>query len=93
MIDFLKSVGISEGTINRMNELYDDSMKFNLEMNKENCIDIIIYMKKVGINNIEDLLLYKPDWFLKTTDDFIDLCTNDKTLVDRINEDYENVII
>ncbi len=93
MLDFLKQVDISDDVIEKINDKYDEVMKFNLNINAENCLGIILYMKKVGINNIGDLLIDKPDWFLKTSSDFISKIVANKKLINMINEDYDNVDI
>ena len=93
MLDFLKLVDISDSTLEIINKTYDDAMKFNLSMNDENCLGIIIFMKKVGIKNIDDLLIDKPDWFLKTSEDLIEKIISNKELINQINEDYNNVVI
>ena len=93
MLDFLKQVNISDIIIDLMDSRFDESLKYNLNVNSENCIGIILYMQKVGINNVDDLLLDKPEWFLKTTSDFIRICSNNKDLINQINEDYNNVVI
>jgi len=92
MLDFLKNVDISDNTINELNNRLDKSMIFDLNTNAENVLGIIIFMKKVGINNISLLLLNKPDWFLKRCDTFIEkINSNQEYLVNKINTDYENV--
>ena len=94
MIDYLKNVDISDKTIKKMYEIHDESTLLNLETNEENCLGIIIFMRKIGINNIDELLLYKPDWFLKTTKSFINCFSNNKEkLVSRINNNYLDVTL
>lgn len=91
MLDFLKNVNIDEQTIKLMNINYDDTMKFNLQMNAENCMGIILFMKKIGIKNIDELLINKPEWFLKTTKDVINIFSTKKDIINRINENYLEV--
>ena len=91
MLDFLKNIDINEKTIEQMDLLLDEPIKFNLQVNAENCLGIIIFMQKIGIKNVDELLINKPEWFLKTTKEMIKLLSNNKKLINQINEDYENV--
>ena len=90
MLDFLSQADINDIDLERINTCYDDAMKYNLHINAENCLGIILYLKKKGIKNIEDLLIDKPEWFLKTTNEFINMIESNKNLINSINNYYDN---
>ncbi len=89
MLDFLKNVDIKDETIKEMYKTLDEATIYNLKVNDENCLGIILFMKKVGINNIDELLLYKTEWFLNARSDFIKKVNNN--IVRKINENYLEV--
>ena len=87
-MDFLKKVDINDDTIKKLNEELEDFTLSNLKSNEQNCLGIILYLKKIGIKNIDDLLIYKTDWFLYTTKRFIDKFNKRKDeLINKINND------
>ena len=89
MMDFLKKVDINDDTIKKLNEELEDFTLSNLKSNEQNCLGIILYLKKIGIKNIDDLLIYKTDWFLYTTKRFIDKFNKRKDeLICKINNNY-----
>ena len=45
MIDFLKEEGISVDTIKKIREVNDSSVLFDLSCNKNECLEIIKYLK------------------------------------------------
>lgn len=94
MLDFLKECGISDTTINLLNQKYPAEL-FDLNCNKKEIIKIIDYFRNIGINNIDELLIYETMIFYKTFDfikdkfskyDFLDL-------VSKINDNYEEIEI
>lgn len=88
MIDFLKKVDINDDTIKKLNNELEDFTLSNLKSNDRNCLGIILYLKKIGIKNIDDLLLYKTDWFLYTTKGFIEKFNKRKDeLINKISND------
>ena len=91
MMDFLIICGIKKDTVERI--LENPSNAFDLEANKKECIKIILYLKFIGITNIDDLILYKQHIFLKTKDKILNLFEkhNTKEMVKLINEDYNNI--
>ena len=94
MIDFLKECIISSYTINKLSKKYPSQL-FNLNCNKRDCIKIIEYLRSIGINNIEDLLVNKIELFYETKEDVerMFLKHNVSELVDKINNDYNEIDI
>ena len=93
MIDFLKKVNITDETIDQMFEKNLDSLLQDIDNNEENYIKIILFLKKIDIKNINDLLIYKPSIFKGSFTDFIKEFKkyDANKLVDLINSDYNNI--
>ena len=70
-MDFLKNVGVSEYTISEMQRILNEATLYNLKANAENCLAIILYLQKIGVSNIDELLLFRPEWFLNVPEKFI----------------------
>ena len=92
VLDFLKKANISDDTIKDMLDTHSKSMIYNLSVNEDNCLKIISFMREIGINVINELLLYKLDWFLNTFSYFTNFFRDKdiKNEVNKINEDYMN---
>ena len=90
MIDFLKEYDIKEVTIKKMNEIYSSSFLFDLNCNEVECGKIIIFLKSIGIENIDILLLYEIGLFFKNMKkiEFAFSKFNIYELVEQINHDY-----
>jgi hypothetical protein len=95
MIDFLKNVGISDDTLIEMLKNNNETAIFDLSCNEEDAINIINYIKNIGINNIDELLVYRMDIFFLTFEQFVKRLSkfNIPVLVNLINEDYTNIDI
>ena len=95
MIDFLKNVGISDDTLIEMLKNNNETAIFDLSCNEEDAINIINYIKNIGINNMDELLVYRMDIFFLTFEQFVKRLSkfNIPVLVNLINEDYTNIDI
>lgn len=95
MIDFLKAADISDDVLIEMIKNNDETAIYDLSCNDEDAIEIIKYMKNIGITNIEELLTYKIDIFFLTFEQFIKRLSkfNIPALVNHINENYANIDI
>ena len=93
MLDFLKKVDISDDVINSMIEMLPVSSLQDIDNNEENCLSILIYMKKLGIFNVDDLLIYKPDVFKGSFRNFyLKMQRYENTnIVNMINDDFNNI--
>ena len=91
MMDFLIICGIKKDTVKKI--MQNPSNAFDLEANKDECIKIILYLKLIGITNLDSLILYRQHIFLKTKEEITRLFEGRdvKTLVLKINDDYENI--
>lgn len=92
MLDFLKELGISEETINYINENNDSNIIFDVDCNKYECIKIIEYLRGIGIKNIETLLINELQIFYKDESRIKEIFDKYKNnlneVVAAINEDY-----
>ena len=95
MIDFLKNVGISNDVLVEMIKNNDETAIFDLSCNDEDAIEIIKYMRNIGVTNINELLIYRIDIFFLTFEQFIKRLSkfNIPALVNHINDDYANIDI
>lgn len=95
MIDFLKDANITDDTIIEIMKNNNEASLFNLSCNDEDAIQIINYMRGIGITNIDELLIYRIDIFFITFEQFIKRLSkfNIPALVNHINDDYANIDI
>lgn len=95
MIDFLKAAGISNNVLVEMIKNNTETSIFDLSCNDEDAIEIIKYMRNIGITNIDELLIYRIDIFFLTFEQFIKRLSkfNIPALVNHINDDYANIDI
>ena len=95
MIDFLKDANITDDTIIEIMKNNNEASLFNLSCNDEDAIQIINYMRGIGITNIDELLIYRIDIFFITFEQFIKRLSkfNDPILVNLINDNYANIDI
>ena len=73
----------------------NEASLFNLSCNHEDAIQIINYMRGIGITNIDELLIYRIDIFFITFEQFIKRLSkfNVPILVNLINDNYANIDI
>lgn len=91
-MNYLIDLGISEETINQIIEVNDEAIIPSFEYNEENITNIINYLKYVGIKNIEDLLIYEVDFFLKDFEEVKKLIRmEDRETIYNINQDWINI--
>ena len=95
MIDFLKDANITDDTIIEIMKNNNEASLFNLSCNDEDAIEIIKYMRNIGVTNIDELLIYRIDIFFLTFEQFIKRLSkfNIPALVNHINDDYANIDI
>lgn len=95
MIDFLKDAGISNNVLVEMIKNNTETSIFDLSCNDEDAIEIIKYMRNIGVTNIDELLIYRIDIFFLTFEQFIKRLSkfNIPALVNHINDDYANIDI
>lgn len=62
-MDFLKGY-VSDDTINTLMNKYTIATLYNFCCNKENVIRVIDFFRKIGINNIDEIMLYNLSVFM-----------------------------
>lgn len=70
-MDFLLSYGFDEDSINEIIKSNDSSIIYNVILNKKNVIDVLDYLKEIGVNDsaIKDLFLHQIGMFYRTKDE------------------------
>ena len=93
MIEFLKECNIDDKIIEKLKRIQSPSFLFDLNCNEEECVKIINYLREIGINNIDELLLYESEIFFKTKKnvEIAFLNCDKEELVELINEDASNI--
>lgn len=91
MADFLVVAGISNDTIKKLKEI--SGLMFSLESNKDEVIGICNYLRRIGIKDIDSIILYRPYMFLETVSsiNYFFNKFNLEEMVSKINEDTENI--
>ena len=91
MTDYLVVAGFSKDTIKKL-ENYDGIL-FSLESNKDEVIGICNYLRRIGIKDIDSIILYRPYMFLETESsiNYFFNKFNLEDIVNKINDDYSNV--
>ena len=86
---YLINLGIKEKTLDKILKQNGDAIELSIECNKENITNIILFLKQIGIQNIDSLLIYEIDIFL-TNFEIIKskLIQCDKETINAINEDF-----
>lgn len=92
MTNFLNKY-FDDASINEINTMLGKTILYNLSCNQENVINIIEYLKSIGIVNIKELIIYKTDIFLNTKDKIEKLFNrfNLNELVNIINNNYDEI--
>ncbi len=70
-MNFLLECGYTLSDINEITNNNDSNIIKNIEMNKNNVIEVIDYLKSVGINEtvIKELFVYQIGMFFRTKDE------------------------
>lgn len=92
-MDFLLDYEISGKTIDNLEKNYEESTIDIFKLEKDNVIEVIKYFKKIGIKNIEDLLLYNITLFTKDIETLKKAFNKHDIMefVYKINEDITNI--
>ena len=92
---YLTNLGIKEETLDKIIKQNGDAIELSIECNEENITNIILFLKKIGIQNIDYLLIYEFDIFLtdfeiiksklmECSNEIIDTINNDFTFIEEI---------
>ena len=64
MLDFLIDCGIEDGVIKDLKKTYSDGNIYNLNNNEFEVVKIIDYFREIGIEYIDELLIFNLEVFL-----------------------------
>lgn len=72
-MDFLKEYGLSDNDIEEIKQFNTKSVINNIEFNKKNVIEIIDYLKEIGVSDvaIKKLFIYQIGIFCKTKKELV----------------------
>lgn len=88
-MNFLLDLGIKQNTINSIKTKYDEGVIDNFRTEEDNVEEVINYFRKIGIVDIDNLLIFDLTIFTKDID-YVKECFNKhnlKEVVKSINED------
>ena len=93
MLDFLEKCEINNDVINEMKSNNVSANLYNLSCNSDEVIKIVQYLNKIGVNCVNELLIYRINIFFLDFETFIEkFVKNDiDNFVKIINTDYNLV--
>ncbi len=74
-MDMLRDLGVSESAIDELESIYGDTVTKCLEDNSNNVKMIYSYMRNIGIDTRDSILVLHLDLFLHSYRNFINLLT------------------
>lgn len=92
MIEFLENCKLRKETIEQLSKKYPSEL-FDLNANEEECVEIIEYLRDIGINCIDELLLYRTDLFYNSRHEVERMIekNNISEIVSEINNDFTKI--
>lgn len=82
MMDYLKQFDITTDDLEELKAILSKEMINNLDIMRHNVIEVLLFLKNYGVNNLYDILKYRPDLCLKDKIDLEqDLTAFDKELL------------
>lgn len=93
MLNFLLECNIDENVIKDIENTYYDGVIYNLNCNEYEIVKIIDYFRKIGIEYINELLVFNIKVFLCSFDEIVNRFSkyNIDEIVKSINEDYMTI--
>ena len=90
MLDFLKEHNIDDEVIKRIEKENSKANIYNLYCNSLEVIKILEYFRRLNINSIFDLLIYRIEIFFNSYEDILELFSkyDINSLVLQINNDF-----
>lgn len=81
-MDYLKQLNISQEKIEELKTILSDEMVNNLIIMRHNVIEVLLFLKDYGVQDLYNILKYRPDLCLKDKKDLEkDLTVFDKELL------------
>ncbi len=95
MLNYLLDLQFSPEQIHDINEKLEDNILVSLEISKNIVVDTLNYYKEIGIKDLYNLIINRPDLVLIKREDIektISKVTN-KLFVNLVNNDIEDLIL
>jgi hypothetical protein len=95
MLNYLLDLQFSPEQIHDINEKLEDNILISLEISKNIVVDTLNYYKEIGIKDLYNLIINRPDLVLIKREDIektISKVTN-KLFVNLVNNDIEDLIL
>lgn len=89
-MEYLCDVGVSPQAIKVLTESNDEQVVCYLEDNEAKVKDIISYLNRVGIREIESLLIYKPYLFYETLETVMEVFSKPNAVM-MVNENVDEL--
>ena len=92
-MQFLLENGFTQELIDKLTLKYDEGILDVFQIEKRNVIDVIEFFRQIGIENIEELMLFRIELFTKDVEEVKEIFDDDhvEEMVHEINEDILNI--
>ncbi len=89
-MDYFKNYGLTDEDIEEIEEFLSDDDINNYYISELKVIEILDYLKSIGIKNIKDILKYKSNIFYESVNNIKKNIKKDPIVISLINEDIQN---
>mgnify|MGYP000298403793 CR=1 FL=1 len=89
-MDYFKNYGLTDEDIEEIEEFLSDDDINNYYISELKVIEILDYLKSIGIKNIKDILKYKSNIFYESVNNIKKNIKKDPIIISLINEDIQN---
>ena len=92
-MQFLLEKGFTQELIDKLTLKYDEGILDVFQIEKRNVMDVIDFFRQIGIENIEELMLFRIELFTKDIDEVKEIFDDEhvQEMVQEINEDILNI--
>ena len=94
-MQFLLEKGFTQELIDKLTLKYDEGILDVFQIEKRNVMDVIDFFRQIGIENIEELMLFRIELFTKDVEEVKEIFDDEHVheMVQEINEDILNCIL
>lgn len=89
-MDYFKNYGLTDEDIEEIEEFLSDDDINNYYISELKVIEILDYLRSIGIKNIKDILKYKSNIFYESVNNIKKNIKKDPIIISLINEDIQN---
>lgn len=70
-MNFLLNYGFNDKDLDEIINSNDPSILYNVEMNKKNVLEVLDYLKEIGVNDnaLKDMFIYQIGMFFRTKEE------------------------